>query len=164
MLKTSFNFKVDAQKLIPFLASIMNIPEANVILAMQLRKDLFSTRNLIDMNDPVEIEKESSKFGSNKRVKLAIKTLKNMGLIIEKIDPKTGQRALVRNLSSQDTILLLQRLSKNMNDALKSYMHNPLDWPDFPIITDSYRSKKDVAERLRQKKASKRNKTTQIHQ
>ena len=157
--KTPFSFKVDAEKLIPFLASITGVPETNIMLAMELRKDIISNTKMIDMNDPAEIEKEIPKFGSAKRVKTAIKTLQNMGLLIERIDPETGRHALVRNLSSQDTIRLLSKLSKNMTDALKTYIVHPSKWPDFPLINDSYASKKEVAERLRQRKANKRSKT-----
>ena len=157
MSKKPLNFKTDAEKLIPFLSSITNMPKTNIILAMQLRKDLFSTRDTINMNDPVQIEKESLILGSSKRVKIAIKTLKDIGLIMEKIDPKTGQYVLVRNLSSHDAILLLERLSRNMTNAIKSYIHNPMDWPDFPIITTTYKSKKMVASKLRQKRANKKN-------
>lgn len=159
MPKLPLDFKIHAEKLVPFLSTIMNVHETHIMLAMQLRKDLFSTKDMIDLNNPTEIEKLVSKFGSVKRVRIAIKTLKNMGLIIERIDPKTGYHALVRNRSSQDTIHLIQRLSRNMTETVKSYLINPSDWPDFHIITGNYLSKKDVAERLRQKKANKRNKT-----
>ena len=54
-MKKPLGFKVDAEKLIPFLSSIANMPEINIMLAMQLRKDLFSTRDMINMNDPMEI-------------------------------------------------------------------------------------------------------------
>lgn len=161
MSKKPLNFKVDAEKLIPFLSAITNVSQSNFISAMQLRKDLFSTRDMVDMNDPIKIEKESLILGSNKRVKMAIKTLKDIGLLIEKIDPKSGQHVLIRNLSSQDTIRLLERLSKNMTDALKSYIHNPMDWPDFPIITAGYKAKKMGADILRQKRANKRNKVNE---
>lgn len=152
MSKKPLDFKVDAEKLVPFLSSIMNAPKVNIMVAMQLRKDLFSTRDMINMNDPLQIEKESSKLGSNRRVTMAIKTLKDIDLIIEKTDPKTGQHVLVRNLSSLDTIRLLERLSKNMMNALKSYIHNPTDWPDFPLVTPNYQSKKWSANKSRQKK------------
>lgn len=63
-------------------------------------------------------------LGSPKRVKIAIKTLMNMGLLIEKINPQDGQRALVRNLSSGDAIKLIKNLSRKMTDSSKSYIHN----------------------------------------
>ena len=59
MSKTPFSFKVDAEKLIPFLASITGVPQTNIMLAMQLRKDLLSPRNMVNMNDPAQIQKES---------------------------------------------------------------------------------------------------------
>lgn len=159
MSKKPLNFKVDAEKLIPFLSSITNIPETNIMLAMQLRKDLFSTRDTINMNDPANVEKESLILGSNKRVKIAIKTLKDIGLLMEKIDPKSGQTVLARNLLSNDTIQLLERLSKNMITTLRFYIKNPEDWPNFPITTTLYKSKKMGADRLRQKRANKKNTT-----
>ena len=162
MSKKPLNFKADAEKLIPFLASITNSPKTNIIVAMQLRKDMFSTRDTINMNDPVAIEKERSILGSTKRVKIAIRTLKNIGLLVEKIDPKNGQTILVRNLSSEDTIQLLKRLSKNMMDTFKSYMHNPMDWPDFPIVTDGYKSMRMGTTKLRQRRVNKKNKVNEI--
>ena len=48
----------------------------------------------------------------------------NMGLLIEKINPQDGQRALVRNLSSADAIKLIENLSRKMTDSSKSYIHN----------------------------------------
>lgn len=158
MAKKPLKFKVDAEKLIPFLSSITNISETNIMLAMQLRKDLFSTKDMINMNDPANIEKESLILGSVTRVKNANKTLKDIDLLIEKTDPKTGQYVLVRNLSSNDTIQLLGRLSKNMITALRFYLNNPTDWPNFPLVTKGYESKKWSANKSRQKRMNKKNK------
>ena len=162
MSKKPLSFKVDAEKLIPFLSSITNTPKLNFILAMQLRKDLFSTRDTINMNDPVQIEKESLILGSSKRVKIAIKTLKDIGLIVEKIDPQNGQHVLVRNLSSHDTIRLLERLSRNMTSSLKTYINKPTDWPNLPIITIGYKLKKRSANRSRQSRMENKNKINEI--
>lgn len=157
-MRKPLEFKADAEKLIPFLSAITNMPQLNFILAMQLRKDLFSTRDMINMNDSAQIEKESLILGSAKRVKIAIKTLKNIGFLVEKVDPKNGNTVLVRNLSSQDTIRLLEKLSKNMNDALKSYIRDPMKWPDFPIVTVNYKSKRRGVEKTRQKRINNNDK------
>lgn len=160
-MKKPLNFKIDAEKLIPFLSSITNIPETNIMLAMQLRKDLFSTRDIINMNDPANVEKESLILGSITRVKTANKTLKDIGLLIEKMEPKSGQHVLARNLSSNDTIQLLERLSKNMITALRFYIKNPEDWPNFPIVTIGYKSRKWSANKSRQKRINKKNKVNE---
>ncbi len=155
MTRKTLSFKVDAKKLIPFMAAIMNIPESDVMVAMELRKDLFSTRDTINMNDPRQVEKEISKLGSNRRVRMAIKTLKDLNLIVEKTDPNTGEHVMVRNLSSNDSIRILERLSMNMMTAVKYYIKNPTNWPNFPLITPNYQSKKWSAIKSRQKKQTR---------
>ena len=132
MARKSLNYKIDAEKLVPFIAAIMNIQESDVKVAMQLRKDLILAKNMINMKDPLNVEAEISKLGSKRRVNVAIKTLKYLNLIIEKTDPNTKEHVLVRNLSSEDGIKILERLSRDMMKALKQYVKNPDIWPNVP--------------------------------
>ena len=152
MARKSLNYKIDAEKLVPFIAAIMNIQESDVKVAMQLRKDLILAKNMINMKDPQNIEEQISKLGSKRRVNVALKILKDLNLIIEKTDPNTKEHVLVRNLSSEDGIRILERLSKDMMKALKKYIKNPDMWPNFPLITANYQSKKWSAIKSRRKK------------
>ena len=133
MVKKSLNFKIDAEKLVPFTAAIMNIQKSDVKVAMQLRKDLIVAKNMINMKDPQNIEEQISKLGSKRRVNVALKILKDLNLIIEKTDPNTKEHVLVRNLSSEDGIRILERLSRDMMKALKQYIKNPDMWPNVPL-------------------------------
>ena len=132
MVRKSLNFKIDAEKLVPYMAAIMNIQESDVKVAMQLRKDLILAKNMINMKDPQNIEEQISKLGSKRRVNVALKILKDLNLIIEKTDPNTKEHVLVRNLSSEDGIRILERLSRDMMKALKQYVKNPDIWPNVP--------------------------------
>ena len=152
MVRKSLNYRIDAEKLVPFIAAIMNIQESDVKVAMQLRKDLILAKNMINMKDPRNIEEQISKLGSKRRVNVALKILKDLNLIIEKTDPNTKEHVLVRNLSSEDGIRILERLSKDMMNALKKYIKNPDMWPNFPLITANYQSKKWSAIKSRRKK------------
>ena len=162
MTRKAFDFRVTGEKLVPFIASLLGISELDVKLAMQLRKDLLLSKDMIRMNDPSQIQKESLVLGSPKRVKIAIRTLKNMGLLVEKTDPETGKIVTVRNLHSDDAIRLIDSMSKKMTEGFKRYIRDPGSWPDFPLLTTTYKIKKIHANEIRNKRR-KTSSQTQIN-